>query len=328
MKLLLGIDQGSTKTHAVIAAPNGEILGMGHAPGSLHTVYGMEAALNAMDEACDMALAQAGAKREEIEWVSGGITGIDYPYEKVLLTETLAAHYNASGVYVHNDCIGALWGGTFDTPAVVCCAGTGLNVGGANERGEVDQFGNYCNGIYQGGGSIGQNALQAVFDAHIGKAPKTVLSQKFMDFAGAADVDELLLLRYRKKTVNPSKLCPLVFEAAGEGDPVAIELLETVAGHWGAFILCMMDRLGLDRAAPVNVVLSGSVFKGRPAIPQQVIAKILAEHAPKAVMLEAVYEPVVGAAAMGLQHIGEEGWKQRLAESAQKLKLLRGRKDG
>ena len=78
----------------------------------------------------------------------------------------------------------------------------------------------------------------------------------------------------------------------------------------------------------VGVVLSGSVFKGRPAIPQQVIAKILAEHAPKAVMLEAVYEPVVGAAAMGLQHIGEEGWKQRLAESAQKLKLLRGRKDG
>ena len=33
-------------------------------------------------------------------------------------------------------------------------------------------------------------ALQAVFDAHIGKAPKTVLSQKFMDFAGAADIDE------------------------------------------------------------------------------------------------------------------------------------------
>lgn len=325
MSLLLGLDQGSTKTHAIVVTQSGEILGTGSAPGSLHTVYGMDAALGRMHEACAQALSNAGHAFADIEWASGGITGIDYPYEEALLQSAISAHFGLrpENVFVNNDCMGALWGGTFHAPAVVCCVGTGLAVGGADEAGHAHIFGNYCNGYYQGGSSIGQDALQHVFDAAIGLRTPTSLTQKFLAFAHAKDVDELLLLRYRKKTVEPSRLCPLVFEAAGEGDAVAISILETFARRWGEITLCMIDALGLSRSAPIEVILSGSVFKGVPAIPYRVIRNLFRVHAPNAVLREAIYEPVVGGAAMGLYQIGQGDWRTALAASADRLHLRR-----
>lgn len=285
----------------------------------------MDAALGRMHEACAQALSNAGHAFADIEWASGGITGIDYPYEEALLQSAISAHFGLrpENVFVNNDCMGALWGGTFHAPAVVCCVGTGLAVGGADEAGHAHIFGNYCNGYYQGGSSIGQDALQHVFDAAIGLRTPTSLTQKFLAFAHAKDVDELLLLRYRKKTVEPSRLCPLVFEAAGEGDAVAISILETFARRWGEITLCMIDALGLSRSAPIEVILSGSVFKGVPAIPYRVIRNLFRVHAPNAVLREAIYEPVIGGAAMGLFQIGQGDWRTALAASADRLHLRR-----
>lgn len=325
MSLLLGLDQGSTKTHAIIVTRSGEILGAGSAPGSLHTVYGMDDALGRMHEACMQALSNTGHTLADIEWASGGITGIDYPYEEALLQSAISTHFGlrTDNVFVNNDCMGALWGGTFHAPAVVCCVGTGLAVGGADAVGHAHVFGNYCNGYYQGGSSIGQDALQHVFDASIGLGLQTSLTQRILSYTHAKDVDELLFLRYRKKSVNPSELCPLVFEAAGDGDTVAISILETFAQHWGKITLCMIDALGLTRSTPVEVILSGSVFKGTPAIPYRVIRHLLLNHVPNATLREAVYEPVVGGAAMGLFQIGQGDWRKSLATSADKLHLRR-----
>lgn len=325
MSLLLGLDQGSTKTHAVIVTQSGEILGAGSALGALHTADGMNAALERMHEACTLALSNAGCTPADIEWASGGITGIDYPHEENLLQSAISARFglHTENIFVGNDCLGALWGGTFHAPAVVCCVGTGLAVGGTNEAGRACAFGNYCNGYYQGGSSIGQDALQHVFDAAIGLSSKTSLTQKILAFVHAKTVDELLLLRYRKKAVQPSKLCPLVFEAAEEGDVVAISILETFARRWGEITLCMIDALGLSRNAPVEVILSGSVFKGIPDIPYRVIRNLLHEHAPNAVLREAIYEPVVGGTAMGLFRIGQGDWRAALAASADRLQLRR-----
>ena len=323
MDLLLGLDQGGTKTHALVCDLQGNALALGSAPGCLHTVNGMQAALQCMGDAADMALQKIGAARRDIRYVSGGLTGIDYPYEQVLLTDELTRYFDARGVYVHNDCIGALYGGTFDVPSAVCCVGTGLNVGGANKEGEVFQFGNYSNGPYGGGGTIGQQALQHVFDAHIGKCPPTMMTRMFLDHTGCTDVDDLLLHRYRKHDVSPSKLCPLVFEAAGKGDQAAADILLRHAESWAELTLCMAEQLDVHGDTGVTIVLSGSVFKGRPAIHIERIAQIISGRLPGAVIVPARYEPVVGGAVMGLQHAGNPGWQDRMRKTAEALGLTR-----
>ena len=325
MHLLLGLDQGSTKTHAVITELTGRVLGVGAAPGSLHTTRGMEDALLRIGQACDQAISQAGYTRADIAYISGGIAGIDYPYEVDLLSEALGNYFciPKDNIFVNNDCVGALWGGSFEIPSVVCCVGTGLAVGGTDEHGQVHVFGNYCNGPFQGGSSIGQAGLQAVFDAHIGKEPQTSLTDKMLRFTGARDIDELLLLRYRKKTVSPSPLCPLVFEAAAEGDAVSISILTEFARHWGRFIVAMIKTMGLSRDAHVSVVLSGSVFKSSSDIPRKVIDAIVREAAPNAILLDGRYEPVIGGAAMGLQIVGVQGWREQLSISAESFGMQR-----
>ena len=323
MEVILGLDQGSTKTHAVVSDRSGNLLASGQAGGSLHTQRGMKDALLRMREACQRALDAAGAGWPQVAAISGGITGIDYPFERELLSRTLQEYFGVGRVYVHNDCIAALWGGVFCGPAVVCCAGTGLNLGGVNRRGDCLQLGNYANGPFQGASAIGQAALQAVFDAHIYKERSTLLARLLLDRLGCADVDELLLRRYRKGDVAVSALCPLVFEAAGKGDAAAALILTECAQHWAKLCVSVMRLLEIDPAAPVRVVLSGSVFKGKPGIPRRRMEAVLAQVAAGARVEQARYEPIVGGAVMGLFHLGVGEWQKNVAHSAEKLGLLR-----
>ncbi|MBQ8954023.1 MAG: hypothetical protein IJ048_07890 [Clostridia bacterium] len=45
MKYVLGIDQGGTKTHALVSDENGRILGVGRDVGGCHSIDGMEQAM-------------------------------------------------------------------------------------------------------------------------------------------------------------------------------------------------------------------------------------------------------------------------------------------
>ena len=57
---VLGIDQGSTHTRALVADPDGRLLGVGRAAGACHASSGMKRAMAAVREAADAALAHAG----------------------------------------------------------------------------------------------------------------------------------------------------------------------------------------------------------------------------------------------------------------------------
>lgn len=323
MKYLLGLDQGSTKTHAVLAQADGTLLAMGEAEGGCHTITGMEQAMGALRAAALSASVRAGVPLEAVSAIGGGITGIDYPHEQLLIEKTLRARFGVDAVYVHNDCIGALWGGTFEGPAVACCAGTGLNVGGVDASGRIVQLGNYCDGAHQGGGALGRMAIHAVCDAHIGKRPQTALTEAMLTHFDLPDVDALLLKDHRTRDIQHSRLSPLVFAVARHGDAVATGILRWTAIHYAEYSACVLRMLGLRETDRVPVIASGSVFKGRPPLMQQFMADTLAELWPGAYLLDARYEPVVGGAVMALREMGTGDWRTRVEESAQALGLVR-----
>ena len=60
MRYVLGIDQGGSKTHAVIADQEGRLLGMGKSYGACHSStsldYAVQAVVQAADQACQSAV--------------------------------------------------------------------------------------------------------------------------------------------------------------------------------------------------------------------------------------------------------------------------------
>ena len=60
---VLGVDGGGRKTHAAVADLDGTLLGVGQAGGSNWEIVGLDAALAAIAEASDRALASAGLGR-------------------------------------------------------------------------------------------------------------------------------------------------------------------------------------------------------------------------------------------------------------------------
>ena len=90
VKYVLGLDQGGSKTHAVVADMEGNILGIGCGAGACHSVIGLEAAAAAIYDASMQAISAAGIAVEQIDVVGAGLTGVDWPHETQLLTSAVS----------------------------------------------------------------------------------------------------------------------------------------------------------------------------------------------------------------------------------------------
>ncbi|MFN2303262.1 MAG: BadF/BadG/BcrA/BcrD ATPase family protein, partial [Anaerolineales bacterium] len=78
---LLGLDVGSSKTHALITDLQGYALGFGHAGCGNYEVVGEDGLINALNEATQQALVSADVEKEDILGMGLGISGFDWPSE-------------------------------------------------------------------------------------------------------------------------------------------------------------------------------------------------------------------------------------------------------
>jgi len=100
-------------------------------------------------------------------------------------------------------------------------------------------------------------------------------------------------------------LVPLVFEAAYGGDQVAQEIVVRVGAEVGTTANAIIKRLGLE-AADVEVVLGGSVFKGKGPLLVDTITQVVHRIAPRATIVLPEFEPVVGAFFLAVEGLGAE----------------------
>ena len=128
---LLGVDGGNTKTLALVATPDGTIVGTGRAVGCAD-IYAAP-----VDEA--MAVVAAGGRSRPWwrlpsrrgtgdRWAAFSMAGADWP-EDVVELEPCSAHGCPTPVRAVNDAVGALRAAIPDGPGVVVVAGTGVATG-------------------------------------------------------------------------------------------------------------------------------------------------------------------------------------------------------
>ncbi|MFL6251770.1 MAG: BadF/BadG/BcrA/BcrD ATPase family protein, partial [Actinomycetes bacterium] len=85
MSLVLGVDGGGSKTHALVADARGEVLGFASAGRSNWEDIGLEAAGAALAEAVGGALAGAGVAPAELAASAFGLAGLDWDSDRPML---------------------------------------------------------------------------------------------------------------------------------------------------------------------------------------------------------------------------------------------------
>ena len=330
MEYILGIDQGGSKIHAVIADAAGRILGMGKSYGACHSSSSLEYAMGAILEASDQALNACGITRKEINAVVGGLTGIDWDYEAALLEECIGKSFPVAAVQVVNDSIIAMRAATRSDRCGILCAGSGLNCAVQNME-ECFVYGFYIPDEYQGGWSLGKRAVQAVFDSHMGLLPETTLKKRVLDYFNAETVDKLLFMRVKGQIESNDYLnMPIMIEEeACSGDLVAGNIWKEYGNVIAGFLVARIKKMGIADQ-DVDIVLSGSIFKCKFQEFQRAVKEEILRNVPNANIIQACYEPVMGAVTMALQKIHgklAEGIYDNMEKTSKRFPVRRLEKD-
>lgn len=208
----------------------------------------------------------------------------------------------------------------------VICAGTGMNGALIDKSGRQFVYGDYMGEKAQGGSALAKRALRKVFDAELGLCPPTKLKPLFLGQAEVTDVDALLK-RYMTESEFRRELrflMPQILMVAKLEDEAACSLLDEFSDEIVAYIEAGLRKMEM-KPEEEEIVLAGSVFKGADnPLTRRVIRKIQ-ERLQGAKVVQACYEPVVGACIMGLVKLGMDPSEREksIHESASVLGLLR-----
>ena len=295
----MGIDQGGTKTDAVIMDYEGNILSKGQSGGACYIYDGMEKAMQKIRESSDNALTEAKILPGDIDVIVSCMTGADWDFEYVLLTKKLQELFPGKKILVQNDCIAGLRGGTDALQCGIIVMGTGGNIALRNKSGGQFIYGYYLPHEYQGAGALGNKGFNAVMEAFIGLTGPTSLTERILEYTGETNPEELLIKTTMGKLKTDYKnLSPFVFEEAEKGDAISKKLIEDFAGYLTRCVITCAQRLNID-LNDFELVLSGGMFKSSGYLMSDRLKKNFINY-PKIKITDGRYEPVVGAGLLGL----------------------------
>lgn len=299
MKRFLGIDQGGTKTEAVLCDENGTILGNAITEG-LVTVYTQDTHsvyIRNIRDAAKLALAQGGdLELEDVDAVCGCLNGADWSFEYVRLAVKLRQAVACRDVTLINDCIGGMRGGSDQRQCAVVAVGTGLNAAVRRDDGEKIIYGYYIVSQDQGASALGRAVVGKVWDAHGGLCGPTVLTELLLRYTGDPDV-EAMTVRHTVggEALVHKNLVQLLLEALRLGDDQALEVAVQFADRVALYIAAGIRKLGLEREE-LPVVFTGSVLKDNGVLLAELILGRMEALGLNVRAVNARYEPVCGAA--------------------------------
>lgn len=306
MRYFLGMDAGASKTFCVVGDEEGRILGFGRGGSGNHQGPGLEAVLVEYRRAGEEALAQAGLTGDQVTFGAFCLAGADLPQDYAMLTPAVRALGLAREILIKNDTMAALRSGLSRPWGVTVICGSGTNAAGRGPDGQEIVFPGlgWMSGDWGGGGDLTREAIRRVMRAWDGRGPQTALTRLILDALDLPDTEALLLALYNDALPREAyrQIPPLIFEAAYQGDPVAQELLRMQGEEVGTTAGTIIRRLGLTET-DVEVVLGGSIFKGKGPLLLDVITAKVHEVAPRARIVIPEFEPVIGAWLIALESV-------------------------
>jgi N-acetylglucosamine kinase-like BadF-type ATPase len=311
---VLGIDGGATKTLAAVLDLESGALHLGQGGPSNEDSVGAEAAVAALLEAADAAIARAGIGPERLDAAVLALAGTD--------TDGVAGRLRAERSedwIVVNDVVAAWAAATGARPGIGVISGTGSNVLGVGVDGRAWRAGGWGHllGDEGSGHWLGIESIRAALRDREDSGPETALSAAAIEFFGVASV-EAVAARVYSQPLSKSEIAAFATETAklaANGDLVACELYARAAGELGKQIAAVIRRTGLAGAFPVGLI--GSAFKAG-AVFVEPLARAVRELAPEARVSVVEMAPVGGSLLLALRACGCEG----VLDAAELARLL------
>lgn len=305
-----GIDGGGSKTAAVVADAQGQVLGVGRAGCGNHQINGVQEAVANMRRALHAALEQAGLEEHQLSFVQYGLAGADRPHDFAILRPEIEAQLSHAAYDIICDVFEGLRLVTADPAGVVLVCGSNTNAAGRSKDGNTAVVGGAGTlfGDRAGGYYLADQAFGRAIRAWEGREPHTTLIERIpaaLGFDGMAEmIDHYLDIDL---TSAPLPLVLIVHEAASAGDWLAIELLEDMGQELGTAAVAVLNQLGPMSHQPVPIVLTGSILQhGRhPLLLQTLTARVQAAY-PNAYPVIPVLPPMFGALLMAMDRAGIE----------------------
>ncbi|MFC3749450.1 N-acetylglucosamine kinase [Paenibacillus sp. GCM10012306] len=295
MTYYLGLDGGGTKTYALLSDEQGNVLGKGKSGNGNHQVDAARAA-SSIREATFGALADAGLSLDDIQHAYLGLAGADRDADYEIL-HPIIRDIGFTRYTINCDTMIGLRAGTNRPYGVSLICGTGTNSAGRNLHGQHYQCGgfDYMYGDFGGGGSLNIEVFRSVIRAWDGREQPTLLTAPLLKMLGYESVERMFndFLDHGKHV--PTDAARLLFEAAAEGDAVALEILHRQGVELGKSAAAVIHRLGMEKDI-FDVVLAGSLLtRGDRGWIRNPIEQAVAIAAPQATVVTLTTEPVVGA---------------------------------
>ncbi|WP_299010018.1 N-acetylglucosamine kinase [uncultured Shewanella sp.] len=226
----MGIDGGGSKCKAILVDQNNTILGEGLS-GPANPRFGFQQAISAIEQAASQALYQANIKQLSLGEITAGIglAGVNLPhyYQQVLdwPHPFLTCHLTTD---LHIACMGAHQG----QDGAVIILGTG-SCGFSIYQGNKIELGGYGfpHGDKGSGAWLGLQAISHTLNAMDGITEKTLLQDQLLTQFNVNNAIELSEAISEASSAIFASIAPLVFDCGNQGDPTAVQIIETGANY-------------------------------------------------------------------------------------------------
>ena len=309
---VLAVDAGNSKTDVALVAADGRVIGSARGGGFHPPIVGVEPAVDVLAAIVEAAAADAGLSGGPggvplVEHTSACLANADLPVEEEQLEAAVHARGWARSTKVANDTFAILRAGVDEPRGVAVVCGAGINCVGMLPDGRTARFPalGRISGDWGGGSGLTEEALWFAARAEDGRGGPTALAAALPAHFGLDSMYALIeaLHLERIPAARKYELTPVLFATSDAGDAVARSILDRQADEIVALAAVALGRLGLlDEEA--DVVLGGGVMAARNPYLMDALDERLTARAPKARAHVVTAPPVLGAALLGLDHVG------------------------
>lgn len=305
--IVIGIDGGGSKTHAMVADEQGRVIAEASGPASAVRPGQAEQSAEVIAEVVRDALASCEMSQVVPRALCVGVAGAGREAERLALHEALMSRDLASEVIVQSDFSIALDDAFGDGPGVLLISGTGSVAFGRGPAGAAARCGGWgpVAGDEGSGAWIGRRALSVVTAAADGREPETALTGAVLTAAQVNETQDLVAWAAGATPAILATLAPVVLSVAEQGDLRANALVSLAVEELALHVRALARQLFGDERAALPIALSGGMLRAGSPLRKRL------EHRLKSAVPGGQIQasPVIaarGAVRLALRSVGEE----------------------
>ncbi len=304
--IVIGIDGGGSKTHAIVADEFGNVIA--DTLGSASAVRPGQVDVSADVIAATVRDALASCEMTHVmpRALCIGIAGVGRDTERQELWQALASREIADEIVIHSDFSVALDDAFGDGAGVLLISGTGSVAVGRSPTGSSTRCGGWgpVFGDEGGGAWIGRRALSVVAAAADGREPPTALTGAILTAAQVNETSDLIPWAAAAAAAQLATLAPVVLSVAQAGDLRANALVSLAVEELALHVRALARQLFGDERAAIPVALSGGMLQ-RGSMLRKRLEHRLKSAVPGASVTTIEVNPARGAVRGALRILGE-----------------------